>query len=80
LGRRRSVVLRAARVYAGNRRIGFFQTALAPMLELEGVTLERWKGIQLLERRSIPACVVEWGTKTLLTPSGVLITRLGDPG
>ncbi len=68
-GRSRFIV-HAARGYAGRQRVGFFQTALVPTVELEDVTIERLQDNGTTETMRLPAVTVNWLTKAISTPSG----------
>ena len=66
----RTAVVEAARGYAGNKRLGFLQTALIPTMELEEVMAEWVRDDGTKEQVRLPAAVMDWTSRRIVTPSG----------
>ena len=72
----RRMTLRAARAVPGRARLGFFQTALIPTMELEHVTFERPRPDGSVEVGQLPAASVNWLTKHVTLPDGTPLFEL----
>ena len=66
----RTFRVRASRGYASSRRVGFFQMALAPTMELEEVVVEHRRSDGTIQQWHFPQASLDWRHKTLLTTSG----------
>lgn len=75
----RRMSLRAARAVPGRARVGFFQTALVPTMELEDVTFERRKPDGSVETVRVPGATVNWITKAVTFPDGTPPLAIRSP-
>lgn len=76
---RQQVLLTAARAYTGTRRFGFFKTALLPTLELEEVAVAWLREDGAREQRYLQDAVIDWTSKTVLTPAGESLSPARQP-
>ena len=72
---KRRFVVRAARGYPSRKRFGFLQTALVPTVELEDVTVERFRDDGTVEAIRVPAAVMDWMSKAVSTPRGTPLLK-----
>ena len=75
----RRVRIHAARGRVERQRIGFLQTALVPVLELEDVTVERLPHDGASgEMMTLPLARVNWLAKALVSDSGRVLLRMQE--